>query len=107
MFMRLMDERDELEEQIEREGVDPKQSSKLTDVAQYGNVLATLWHQPSANGATSYILKLEHASDFTPDGSDLKAENWLHVRDGLLWASDRLQFLFVALQLFGGSDDEQ
>ena len=107
MLMRLMDERDELEERIEGEGVDPEQASKLTDVAQYGNVLATLWHQPSANGVTSYILKLEHASDFTPDGSHLKAEDWSHVSDGLLWASDQLQFLFAALQLFGGPDDEQ
>lgn len=108
MLMRLMNERDELEERIESEGIDPKRTSKLTDVVQYGNVLATLWHQPaSPRGITSYILRLDHSGDFRPDGSPLEAEDLSAVRDGLLWALDNLQFLFDVSQLFGESADGQ
>ena len=102
-----MTERDDLEKRIESEGVDPKGTSQLTDVAQYGDVLVTLWHQPaSPEGIASYIVKLDHSVNFKPDGKPLEASHRMDANNGLRWAMEHLEFLFVVSQLFGASTEE-
>ena len=94
-----MTQREELEERIEKEGVDPQKKGVLVDVAQYGNVLATVWNVPGADGITSFILKFEHSGDYEADGLPFGASDWESVNQGLKWTADKLILIFNFLEL--------
>jgi hypothetical protein len=102
LLMRLMTQREEIEQRIEEEGVDPEKKCKLVDMAQYGNVMVTFWQVPaSPRGITSYVVRLDHSGDFTPDGSPLMGTDWETARGCLLWARDHLDFFFRIFQIMG------
>ena len=97
-----MTQREEIEQRIEEEGVDPQKKSELVDMAQYGNVMVTIWQVPaSPRGMTSFLVKLEHSGDFTADGSPLMGTDLDTVKVCLLWAGDKLEFIFRIFQLMG------
>jgi hypothetical protein len=97
-----MTQREEIEKRIEEEGVDPQKRSELVELAQYGNVMVTIWQVPaSPRGLTSILVKLEHSGDHTADGSPLMGTDWEAARGCLLWAGDKIDFFFRIFQIMG------
>lgn len=91
--------------QIQFEGIDPTGKGELIDVAQYGNVLHTLWHWSCPEGGTtSYTLRLEHSNHFKPDGLAFEDRDHKDIVGGLFWASDLFESFFC---LSGFASDKE
>ena len=101
--------REELMQRIQIEGIDPTGKAQLIDVAQYGNVLSTLWQLPSLEGGpTSYTVRIEHSNYFNPDGLPFEEKDFRDAAGGLLWAQDHLEafFLFSGMTSWKGKSEE-
>lgn len=103
-----MTDREDLEQRIQSAGIDPGRKYELADMVQYGNVLVSLWHLSTAPlDATAYVVKLEHASDLTPDGLRLESGDMRAVQAGLLWAIDQLRTIFLWIGVGEGLKNEE